>query len=178
MAKIRLKRLEDEEEALKKSNHKCECDENCECDCDDECECGCHDEVNYLEMAQRIQAEFDNYRKRTVESEKQARQKGIIDAVEKILPVIDSIENAKRQVSDEVFKKSIDLINVQLYQCLENLGVKKIDALNKPFNPNFHNAIMTGEDKNFEQDIVLEVFQDGFMLNDKVIRHSVVKVNK
>ena len=95
----------------------CKCDENCDCGCQDgkpctceECSCKEHDDnmqeaYNYLEMAQRIQAEFDNYRKRTQRAEIDAKENGICFAVEKFLPVIDSIDNAKRQVKDENFKK-------------------------------------------------------------------------
>ena len=169
----------------------CSCNEHCDCGCecgcesDDNCDCGCdcHDDqmqeaYNYLELAQRIKAEFDNYRKRTQEEASKARENGIAEAVEKLLPIVDSLENAKKQVKDENFLKAIDVIDSQLQKCFESLNVKRIDALNKPFDPNFHNAILQGEEKDKESDIVLEVFQEGFTLNGKVIRHSAVKVNK
>lgn len=211
MAKIRLKRLQDEEELLKQSKcsceheehachcgehedcccgHSCNCGnhehtcnhEHCECE-DDDCDCCSHDDnmqeaYNYLELAQRVQAEFENYRKRTQSAEKEARQKGIIEAVEKLLPVVDSVDIAKKQVTDENLLNALEIINKQIFQSLESLGVKKIEALGKTFDPNFHNAIMTGEDAEKQPDIVLEEYQQGFTLNDKVIRYSVVKVNK
>lgn len=232
MAKIRLKRLKDEEENLKqtqnctcgeecgcnheteheccgKHEHTCKCNHDghnhnhCHCDddchCNDDCcddECSCHDECeddncdccnhddnlqeayNYLELAQRIQAEFENYRKRTQSAEREAKQKGIMEAVEKLLPVVDSVDIAKKQVTDESLLNALEVINKQIFQSLESLGVKKIEALGKPFDPNYHNAIMTGEDAEKEADIVLEEYQQGFTLGDKVIRYSVVKVNK
>ena len=168
----------------------CQCDENCDCGCQDgkacnceECSCKEHDDnmnktYNYLEMAQRIQAEFDNYRKRTQRAEIDAKENGICLAVDKLLPVIDSIDNAKRQVSDENFQKALDLINNQVMQSLTNLKVEKIDAVGKEFNPHLHNAIMTGKDSEKKDDEILEEFQAGFKLGDKVIRHSVVRVNK
>lgn len=156
------------------NDEKCECENECTCQ---ECECE-NNQLQYLELAQRVQAEFDNYRKRTKEAETIARQNGIIFAVEKLLPVIDSVDNAKKQVEDENFKKALDLVNTQIMQCLESLGVKKIEALGKEFNPNYHNAILTGTDLEKLDDEVLEEFQAGFTLNDKVIRHSVVRVNK
>ena len=168
----------------------CKCDENCDCGCQDgkpctceKCSCKEHNDnmqeaYNYLEMAQRIQAEFDNYRKRTQRAEMDARENGICLAVEKLLPVIDSIDNAKRQVKDENFQKALDLINNQVMQSLANLKVEKIDAVGKEFNPHLHNAIMTGNDSEKKDDEVLEEFQAGFKLGDKVIRHSVVRVNK
>lgn len=170
-------------------NDNCECGDNCTCDsenkCNENCCCGencdCQKDehnLNFLEMAQRIQAEFDNYRKRTANTEKEARKKGVCDAIEKFLPVIDSLDNAKRQVNDENFKKALDLVNNQLMQSLTSLGVERIDALGQMFDPNLHNAIMAGADETKPDEIILEEFQAGFKLDGKVIRHSVVKVNK
>lgn len=132
----------------------------------------------YLEMAQRIQAEFDNYRRRTAESAKDSRQDGISFAVETLLPVIDSISSAKRQLKDDAFLKSIELVYKQTLDCFSKLGVSKIDAVGKPFNPEYHNAIMAEHKEGVQPDIVLDEFQEGFELNGKVIRHSVVKVSK
>lgn len=160
------------------------CCEECNCSQENETACGCDNskdsekEQVYLEMAQRIQAEFDNYRKRTQSSEKDARKNGICFAVEKFLPVIDSLDNAKRQVADESFTKALDLVANQIMQSLSSLGVQKIEAVNQVFDPNKHNAIMTGNEQDKPDDIILEEFQAGFILDGKVIRHSVVKVNK
>jgi len=135
-------------------------------------------ELYYLNLAQRVQAEFDNYRKRTRESETEARERGIKYAVENLLPIMDTIQNAKTMLKDEASLKSVQVIENQVLKCFDNIGVHKIDALNQPFDPNLHNAILTGDDSNYPSDTVLEVYQEGFKLNDKVIRHSVVKVNK
>lgn len=132
----------------------------------------------YLEMAQRIQAEFDNYRRRNQDSVFASRQDGIAYAVEMLLPVVDSINSAKRQVKDEEFLKSLELVYSQTLSCFEKLGVKKIDAINHPFNPEFHNAIMAEEVDGVEADTVIEEYQEGFEINGKVIRYSVVKVSK
>ena len=133
-------------------------------------------EQEYLEMAQRLQAEFDNYRKRNQDAQFLARQDGVAFAVETLLPVVDSIKSAKKQIKDESFLKSIDLLYNQTLSCFEKLGAKKIEALGKPFDPTLHNAIMLADGG--EPDVVLEEFQEGFELNGKVIRHSVVKVSK
>lgn len=132
----------------------------------------------YLEMAQRLQAEFDNYRRRNMDLAKNSRQDGIIYAVEQLLPVVDTISSAKKQVTDENFIKSLELIYKQTLDCFSKLGVTKIEALGKPFNPIYHNAIMAEEVEGAEPDMVIDEFQEGFMLGDKVIRHSVVKVSK
>lgn len=170
-------------------NGTCNCDENCDCQ-HGKCtckNCNCKNAQidslqkkanEYLELARRSQAEFDNYRKRTKQSETLAKQDGIILAVESILPVVDSIDNAKKQVVDANFVKSLDLVSTQLMQSLTTLGVSKISALNAQFDPNLHNAVLTGCDKAKLDNQILEEYQAGFVLNGKVIRHSVVKVNK
>lgn len=132
----------------------------------------------YLEMAQRVQAEFDNYRRRNLEIAQSSRQDGIVYSVEAILPILDTITSAKRQVKDDTLSKSIDLIYKQALDCLSKLGVTKIDAVGKPFDPNFHNAIMTEHQDGVKPDMVLDEFQEGFMIGNRVIRHSVVKVSK
>ncbi len=132
----------------------------------------------YLEMAQRLQAEFDNYRRRNLDLAKTSRQDGIIYSIEQLLPVVDTINSAKRQVTDQNFLNSLDLIYKQTLDCFAKLGVSKIEAVGKPFDPLYHNAIMAEEADGVEPDMVLDEFQEGFMLGDRVIRHSVVKVSK
>lgn len=168
----------------------CECDEhecNCECEhencCNQDCLENDYKEIankanEYLELAQRVQAEFDNYRKRINDSIKQAEQKGLMKAVEKLLPVVDSINNAKIQVKDEEFKKAIEILYNQVIQIFSSLNVKKIDALGKEFNPHLHYAVLTEEVEGVEPGMVIEELQEGFEVDDKVIRYSVVKVSK
>ena len=131
----------------------------------------------YLEMAQRLQAEFDNYRRRNLETASRSRQDGIVYAVEQLLPVLDTIASAKKQIVDENLAKAIELIYKQTLDCFAKLGVEKIEAVGKPFDPNYHNAIMTEHVEGTKPDIVLDEFQEGFIMNGKVIRHSVVKVS-
>ena len=132
----------------------------------------------YLEMAQRLQAEFDNYRRRNMDLAKTSRHDGIVYAVEQLLPVLDTINSAKRQMVDDAMASAIDLIYKQTLDCFAKLGVQKIEAVGKPFDPNYHNAIMTEHIDGTEPDIVLDEFQEGFVMNGKVIRHSVVKVSE
>jgi molecular chaperone GrpE len=133
--------------------------------------------LEYLEMAQRIQAEFDNYRRRNLDIASNSRKEGIVQAVEQLLPVLDTINSAKRQLMDENLAKSLDLIYKQTLDCFSKLGVTKIEAIGKPFDPNYHNAIMTEHVDDMEPDIVIDEFQEGFVMDGKVIRHSVVKVS-
>ncbi len=131
----------------------------------------------YLEMAQRIQAEFDNYRRRNLEIVSQSRKDGIVYAVTELLPVLDTINSAKRQLMDESLAKALDLVYKQTLDCFEKLGVKKIEAIGKTFDPNYHNAIMAEHIEGTDPDIVIDEFQEGFILDGRVIRHSVVKVS-
>ena len=131
----------------------------------------------YLQMAQRVQAEFDNYRRRNLDLAKNSRHDGIIFAVEQLLPVLDTINSAKRQLVDENLSKALEQVYKQTLECFAKLGVSKIEAVGKPFNPHLHNAIMTEHVEGTEPDIVLDEFQEGFEIDGRVIRHSVVKVS-
>lgn len=132
----------------------------------------------YKEALQRLQAEFENYRKRNESLVEKSKLDGVVFAISKLLPVLDSFKSAKQLVKNQEFLNSLNLIEKQFYTGLENLHISKIEAEGKQFNPNFHNAVLTGCDNTKPDDEILEVFQDGFIMNDKVIRHSVVKINK
>ncbi len=129
-------------------------------------------------MAQRIQAEFENYKKRNKDVVQESFANGISFTVEKLLPVLDSFKQAKLKITDESVLEGIDLIYFQLLSALTQLGVKKIECVNQQFDPFYHNAVMVEKREDVEDGIVLDEFQEGFTLNGKVIRHSVVKINK
>lgn len=157
----------------------------CECGCGEECHCrekeleeAVQKQNEYLNMAQQIQADFENFKKRSYDMTTNARKDGLCQAVEKLLPVIDSIASAKRQVSDAKFLAAIELIYKQTLDCFDRLGVKKIEAVGKPFDPNLHNAVFTEHKDGVKPDMVLDELQEGFMLDGRVIRHSVVKVSE
>lgn len=135
-------------------------------------------EVNYLELAQRIQAEFENYKRRNKELEKVSYRNGIVNAVRSMLPVIDSFNQAVEGVTDENILKGLNIIRNQIMTAFNSLGVKSIECVGKKFDPNFHNAVLAVEDDKYESGVVLEEFQQGFMIEDIIIRHSVVKINK
>lgn len=186
-----MARKKEEEKIIDKKNEKFDenlnenetlCEENIEdfgtsstCDVENKTECR---EEEFKEILQRVQAEFENYRRRTENQAPKLKEDGIIYAINKILPVLDSFKSAKQMVKDEEFLNSINLIEKQFNECLSSLNITKIEAEGKMFDPNFHNAVMTGKDEDFEEDMILDVFQDGYKLNDRVIRYSVVKINK
>jgi len=133
----------------------------------------------YLSMAKRIQAEFDNYRKRTNETNKRVKEDGHADVLIELLPVLDAIGQAEKMISDQKTLDGIGIIKRQLDDLLNHYNVKKIDALGCEFDPNFHNAIMQMDtDDESKKNCVVEVYQEGYTLNNRVLRHSVVIVGK
>lgn len=164
-------------------NPDCTCNSEEHCNCGDECTCGddcsCHSkEAEYLELAQRIKAEFDNYKRRNAEITAQSFSNGVASTVTRLLPAIDSFKQAKSNIKDEDTLKGIDMIEGLILKAFGELNVEKIDCVGKEFDPNLHNAVLTGEDKSKADGVVLEEYQEGFKLGDRVIRHSVVKINK
>ena len=162
-------------------HHDCGCHSHEDsCGCGDDCGCSnpVSKEVEYLELAQRIKAEFDNYKKRNADISKISFENGVSTAISKLLPAIDSFNQAKSNIKDSSVLSGIDLIFNQMLNAFESLGVKKIEAVGCLFDPNLHNAVLIENNENYPEDVVLEEYQAGFMMGDKVIRHSVVKINK
>ena len=126
----------------------------------------------------RLMAEFENYKKRTQKEKEQSYQFASADTVGKILPILDTLELSLTQDATDgnAFKAGIELTVKQFRTILEKAGVSEIPALNEPFNPELHNAVLRQEDGDGEPDTVVEVLQKGYMMGDRVIRHSMVKV--
>lgn len=151
-----------------------------------ECDCCAHEEeqivskeAEYLELAQRLKAEFENYKKRNAEVVSQSFENGVAHSVEKLLPAMDSFKQAKDSIADENIIKGLDLVLNQILNAFNELGVTKIKATGEIFDPNFHNAVLVGNEPDKPDGIILDEFQEGFILkNERVIRHSVVRINK
>lgn len=127
----------------------------------------------------RQMAEFDNFRKRTDREKSQMYEVGAKDVIEKILPVVDNFERGLEAAAgeeDNPFMKGMEQIYKQLMTTLEGIGVKPIEALGKKFDPDFHNAVMHVEDEAFDENVVAEELQKGYMYKETVLRHSMVKV--
>ena len=136
-------------------------------------------ETEYLELAQRIKAEFENYKKRNAEITTQSFENGIVHTIEKLLPAMDSFKQARASIQDENTLKGVDLVYSQILKAFDELGVTKIKALGEQFNPNLHNAVLVGNEPEKPENEILNEYQEGFILkNDRVIRHSVVQINK
>lgn len=128
-------------------------------------------------------AEFDNYRKRTIKEKAELILNGCEKAVTAVLPVIDdmerAIENGVKTEDPEVLREGMELIYHKLMKTLENLGVKKMDTTDADFNTDLHEAVAMvpgmGDDKKGK---VIDCLQNGYQLNDKVIRHAKVAVGQ
>jgi len=137
----------------------------------------------YLEMAQRLKAEFENYRRRTEKEKADLIEYGKEQVILDILPVIDNFERALETQYDDngenaSYKEGINLIYRQFKGILEKMGVKEIESLGQMFDPYKHHAVMQEEAEGKKENEIIEVFQKGYMFNNKVIRPSMVKVAK
>ena len=126
----------------------------------------------------RQMAEFDNFRKRTVREKAELYDDATAKCILQLLAVIDNFERALATPCEgnEDFKKGVQMIFDQLMQTLAGMGVSEIEALGKPFDPELHNAVSRIEDENFDENTVCQVYQKGFKLKDKVVRHAMVVV--
>ena len=125
----------------------------------------------------RNMAEFDNFRKRTEKEKSSMYIIGAKDIIEKILPVVDNFERGLAQTTEgDPFAEGMEKIYKQLTTTLESLGVEPIEAVDKEFNPDLHNAVMHVEDESVGDNIIVEELQKGYTYKGFVVRHSMVKV--
>ena len=126
----------------------------------------------------RLAAEYDNYRKRTAKEKETLYQDAKADTIKEFLAVYDNLERAAAAPGgeDDPHKKGLEMIFTQYKELLKKLGVSEIEAQGRPFDPERHEAVMHVDDENLGENEVAQVFQAGFVLGDKVIRHAVVPV--
>lgn len=125
----------------------------------------------------RLDAEYYNYRTRSLKEKQDAYDNALTKAVTEVLSVIDNFERAlTAECADANFKKGVEMIFRQYTAILEKLGVKEIEAEGKPFDPNFHNAVSQITDENLGENTVAAVLQKGYIMGNKVIRHAMVTV--
>ncbi len=134
----------------------------------------------YLNMLQRSAAEFDNYKKRTAKEKESFYSEISCEIVSAFLPVVDNfkraLDAADKGDDEKGLKEGIELVFKQLEEVLKNLGVEEINCVDAKFDPQLHNAVMHIEDEGQDENVVVEEFQKGYILKEKVIRHSMVKV--
>lgn len=170
----------------------CNCDEHCECEncnceesnkhCEKECKCKENEAElkaqEYLQLAQRIQAEFENYRRRMADELVLKKQEGIVSVINVFLPCLDTFKEAKKSITDEKVLEGVNMIEQKIYSALDTLKVEKIETVGKKFDPNLHDVIAVMHDDKQDEDIILDEYQAGYTYNGKVIRYSKVIVNK
>lgn len=173
----------------KKGDEKCKCSDNCDCE---GCHCEEHEEEchhkhhkheknkepEYLALAQRIQAEFENYRRRMHDQLIIERQEGVVSVIDVFLPCLDTFKEAKKSITDEKVLEGVNMIESKIMDALNKLEVEKIEAVGQKFDPNFHDVIAVMHNENYDDDIILEEYQAGYKYKGKVIRYSKVIVNK
>ena len=136
------------------------------------------DELN--DKLRRSMAEFDNYRKRRDKEKSAMYEIGAKDVIEKILPIVDNFERGLNTIPEDAkgtaFAEGMEKIYKQFVKTLDDLGVKPIEAVGKPFDPNFHNAVMHVEDENLGENVVAAELQKGYTYKESIVRHSMVQV--
>lgn len=131
----------------------------------------------YLDLAQRKQAEFANYRRRTEGVRQEAYDDGRRDAIEKLLPIVDNLERALSAAGEEsAMRSGVEMVLRQTLETLQKMGVETIDPVGQPFDAELHNAVMQGSAEEGEPGTVCMVLQKGYKLGGRVIRHAMVKV--
>ena len=125
----------------------------------------------------RVAAEFDNYKKRTNKDRETMYSSLVGDIVSKFLPVIDNLEKAvSSETSDESYKQGVELVLKQFKDVLMTMGVKEIETVGKTFDPELHEAVSLVQDENLGEKEIKEEYRKGYIIGDKVIRHSMVVV--
>ena len=132
----------------------------------------------YLDLAQRKQAEFANYRRRTEGVRQEAYDDGRRDAISQLLPVVDNLERALAAAGEEenALKSGVEMVLRQTRDALTKMGVEEIDPQGQPFDAELMNAVMQGTAEEGEPGTVCMVLQKGYKLGERVIRHAMVKV--
>ena len=125
----------------------------------------------------RLAAEYDNFRKRSQREREATYNDAAAATIKSFIPVLDNLERAlAAPCSDEAYRKGVELTHKQLMETLDKLGVKEIPAKGETFDPNLHNAVMHIEDDTIDEQTVIEVFEKGYIMGDRVIRYAMVKV--
>lgn len=132
----------------------------------------------YINLAKRVQADFDNYRKRNVEAIKQAKEEGVGNAVKTLLPSIDAIYRAIEYTKDEDTLMGLKMVSDKFESCLSSLGVRKFESVGKPFDASVHSAISSMEKAGVTPNVVIEEIESGYMIGDKVLRYALVVISK
>jgi molecular chaperone GrpE len=134
----------------------------------------------YLELVQRVQADFENYKRRNANARAEAHQQGLCAAVAAFLPVVDNLERAVAAAEEDgsnPLLEGVQMVHKQMLEALQALGVEEIPALGEPFDPNLHEAVMRAEAECPEQaGRVTGVMRKGYCVDGRVLRYAMVTV--
>lgn len=132
----------------------------------------------YKQQHLRVLAEYDNFRKRTAAEKSAIYNNAVSDTVQAILPIADNIGLALSQenASGEDMRKGVEMIEAQIKAAFEKLGIAETGAVGESFDPTLHNAVAHIEDENLEENVISAVFQKGYTLSGRVVRHAMVQV--
>jgi molecular chaperone GrpE len=164
------------------SSHQCNCNDNSEVEelkkqlAEAEAK-----QEEYLKAAQRLQADFENYKRRNRNALEESYESATADVVEAFLPVLDNLDRAIESFNesnvDESILKGIEMVRKQFLDTLAKLNVEEIEALGKPFDPELHNAVSQVEAKEGqEENTITAVLQKGYRMGERIIRYSMVQV--
>jgi molecular chaperone GrpE len=136
------------------------------------------EKATYLDRLARLQAEFDNYRKRAVKEQQDFRDYALADALKQVLPILDSLDRALKteNASTDDFRNGVDLIDRQFHDVLSRLGVEPIQAAGQPFDPNQHQAIQMVDTDEVADNHVVDELQRGYKIKDRLLRPAMVRV--
>jgi molecular chaperone GrpE len=136
------------------------------------------EKANYLDRLARLQAEFDNYRKRSVKEQQDFRDYALAEALKLLLPILDSLDRALKTnaASLEDFRSGIELIDKQFHDVLSKLGVEPVPAAGEVFDPNLHQAVQMVDTDEIEDHHVIDEFQRGYRIKDRLLRPAMVRV--
>lgn len=138
-----------------------------------------NDDNEYKEKYQRLLADFTNFKKREEKARSDFKKFASSNLIEELLPVLDNFDRAlKDQDQDDSFVKGIIMIRDSFWKVLEKEGLEEIESDGVEFDPNLHHAFQTEENEDFKSNYIIETYQKGYKLNDRVIRPSMVKVAK
>lgn len=134
----------------------------------------------YLDRLARLQAEFDNFRKRSVREQQDFRDYALVEALKGFLPILDSLDRAAKSDASDVaqLQSGVQLIDRQFHDALAKLGVQPIAAEGQPFDPNYHQAIQMEETDEAPDNTVIGELQRGYRIKDRLLRPAMVRVAK
>ncbi|HDP69769.1 MAG TPA: nucleotide exchange factor GrpE [Actinobacteria bacterium] len=138
--------------------------------------------ADYLNMLKRLQAEFENYKKRIIRDQAIFLERASEDIIAKILPVLDNLERALNSTEEntdfESFKKGVEMVHSQLVDVLKKAGSNILNPIGEGFNPHEHEAFMQVESDEHEEGKIVEVLQKGYLFKGKILRPAIVKIAK